>query len=216
MTIAVFDLDDTLIDRAAAWRSWCDQFLARHGVRDRGATWLTSVDDSGRADRSEVLTAIRDRYGLGFCVDEELDRYRSEFPRLQRCRFGTFEALEQLRSAGWSVAIVTNGPHTQAAKIDAASLQDRVDAVVISGVEGCRKPSPRIYEIAAQRCGVTIDAVEWVVGDDPDTDMVGARNVNAHSVWIRNGRGWPRSDFRPTAEADSIAEAVRHILGRTV
>jgi HAD superfamily hydrolase (TIGR01549 family) len=214
MAVAVFDLDDTLVDRAGAWRAWCAQFLDRHGFdAPHDHEWLVSIDDRGRADRTQVLAAIRERCQLDYVVEEEFLRYRDEFPRLVCCQPGTVEALGRLRDQGWRVAVVTNGPSTQTMKLEAAQLEDHVDAVVISGVEECSKPARRIFEVAAERCAATVDAIQWVVGDDPATDMLGAKTIGARSIWIRDGRVWPRHDFTPTRQVDSVSEAVRIILG---
>jgi HAD superfamily hydrolase (TIGR01549 family) len=105
------------------------------------------------------------------------------------------------------VGIITNGPaEVQRAKIDLLGIDELVDFVIISEEFGEAKPSRAIFAEALQRAGV--DATEAVfVGDSPEFDMTGARNMCMRSIWInRHGVEWDQSGARPDREVRHIAE----------
>jgi epoxide hydrolase-like predicted phosphatase len=70
------------------------------------------------------------------------------------------EAVRRARQAGVRTALVSNSwgvhryPHDQFAEL--------FDGVVISGEEGMRKPSRRMYELGAERAGVETSACVYV------------------------------------------------------
>lgn len=67
------------------------------------------------------------------------------------------------------------------------------------------KPDPKIFEITAQRAGCEL-AQLLHVGDSLKTDVAGARNVGAPSVWL-NREGVPNdTDIQPDYEVTSLAE----------
>lgn len=117
------------------------------------------------------------------------------------------ERLRVLRAIGWKLAVVTNGAaDVQTQKIDRLGVLPLLDACCISGELGVRKPDPRVFEIAAARCGESLDDA-WMIGDG-EADIVGAHGAGARSVWLHRGRTWPRSDLRPDHIADGLREAL--------
>jgi FMN phosphatase YigB (HAD superfamily) len=86
------------------------------------------------------------------------------------------QALARLRDQGWRLAIVTNGsPDNQLGKIHRTGLADCVDAWVVSGELGVRKPARKIFDAAARRCGASLADGGWAIGDSPALDVVGGR-----------------------------------------
>jgi len=68
--------------------------------------------------------------------------------------------------------ITNNGPEVRRWLQDQFDLADLVDVVVISGEEGIAKPDARVYRIAAQRLGVSVN--ECVFVDDRPDNVDGA------------------------------------------
>jgi putative hydrolase of the HAD superfamily len=201
------DLDNTLVDRGAAFRRWATAFAAAHGQDDAFVAWLEEIDGSGFGPRPEFFVLIHERLALGGSVDDVVTGYNDEFLPQFRSADHVRAARAGARGAGWRIAIVTNGPPTQLDKIRHAGLDDLVDAWCISDVEGARKPDARLLEVAAERTGGRL-AEAWMIGDSPDADIGAAAAAGVRSVWLRHGRTWPRDDLVPTAEADTFAEAV--------
>ena len=213
MPLLLCDLDNTLVDRSAAFRRWAVEFAARQRQDDGFVDWLSEIDDDGFGARPEFFVSIHERLGLVETLDELIaDYYRTFLPQF-RCSDDVREALGAVRAQGWFIAIVTNGPPTQNDKIRHAGLEPFVDVWCVSEVEGHRKPDVRLLESAAQRCDVPLDGA-WMIGDNPDTDIGAAHAAGIRSVWLRHGRTWPREDFAPTHKADSFPEAVDWVLER--
>ncbi|MFJ2034304.1 HAD family hydrolase [Streptosporangium sp. NPDC087985] len=112
-------------------------------------------------------------------------------PYLVHCRPEVMDELSRLRASGWRVAIVTNGTaDNQLGKIQRTGLAEAVDAYALSGIEGIRKPDVGLFEVAAQRCGMTLEGGGWMVGDHPLADIGGGQAAGLRTVWIDRGT-WP-------------------------
>lgn len=212
MSLVLFDLDNTLIDRAAPFRAWALRFVETRGLAAAEVRWLEAADEDGMTARAAFFEQVRSRYGIEESVGDLVDAYRDDFRRfVQRPAAETFAALEDLRRRGWRIGIVSNGSRSQEAKIAAAGLADAVDGWAISEVVGARKPEPAIFEAAAVACGCALDGA-WVVGDNAAADIAGAKTCSLRSVWISRGRRWQLRVYEPDAVAPTVADAVALII----
>jgi putative hydrolase of the HAD superfamily len=207
------DLDNTIVDRAAAFRRWATERAAAHFQDDTFIEWLIELDDNGYGPRPEFYTAFGERLCLAGSIDDIADDYYRTFLPQFRTDDEVRAALDVARARGWRIAIVTNGPSTQEDKIRQAGLDRLVDTWCVSEIEGHSKPDARLLEIAAERCRSPLSEA-WMIGDDPDTDIGAAHDAGIRSVWLRLGRSWPRRDFFPTHEADSFPDAVDFVLSQ--
>jgi FMN phosphatase YigB (HAD superfamily) len=212
MPLLLCDLDDTLLDRRAIFAEWAEDYAAARGLDEMFVEWVIEQDGDGYPPREDLWAAVKERLALAESVDQLVLGFRQSFAGLMRCTDSVLDALARVREAGWAIAIVTNGDAFQQQKIDHSRLGALVDAVCISGLEGSRKPDPRIFELAASRCGATLQDA-WMIGDNFETDIAGAFACSINSIWLANGRTWPESlDFHPTRTVDSFAEAVDFLL----
>lgn len=200
------DLDGTLVDRDAAFRSWCDDLATRHGARPEFLEWVVAEDRGGAWERRELFASIRQRLRLDPPIEQLTEEFMAEFTSRFRCDAGVEDTLAKVKAAGHAVAIVTNGGPTQMDKIKAAGLDAIADAICISSVENCWKPDPRLLEIAAARAGADLVGA-WMIGD-AIADIGAAVAARVDSVWLRPGRSWDHGAFAPTVEADDFREAV--------
>jgi putative hydrolase of the HAD superfamily len=213
MSLLLFDLDNTLLPRDAAFRAWARDFLAEHRLPAGDIDWFTTIDGSGYVPRSTVLGAAKRRYGLDHSVDLLLAHYRRGINAHIHCPTPHIDALHAARASGWTLGIVSNGgTRAQLEKIRRTGLGPLVDGWVISEEAGCVKPDPLIFEIAAQRCGLRAssgwEADTWVIGDHAPADIAGADVAGLRSVWLHHGRPWAESGYRPTLSAAGLPEAV--------
>ncbi|OLB81290.1 MAG: hypothetical protein AUI14_03860 [Actinobacteria bacterium 13_2_20CM_2_71_6] len=215
MALLLCDLDDTLIDRAGAFRRWAVDFAAGHGIGDDGLAWMLDVDNDGHVHRPDYLAALRERFRLTATVQQLETDYHRVYPAYVRPPDdGTLRALRDLRAAGWRIGVVTNGAPSQEDKMARAGLPGCLDGWAVSELVGFRKPNPGIFQAAAERCGATLDDA-WMVGDTGPADIAGAAALGLRSVWLRRGREWAHRGYRPTHEADSFAEAAAFAAGGT-
>lgn len=202
----MFDLDNTLGDRAAAVESWLDEFAATHGLADATRDWIASLDADGYAPRREVFDQVRARLGLDAPADELVAAYRSRIVELTTATAGAHDCLVALRSAGHRLAIVTNGSSGQQhAKIEHLGFVPLVDAVVVSGDLSIKKPDHRIFHIAAEQAGASLDGA-WMIGDSAVHDIAPAVELGLRTIWIRRGRVWDLDGVEPTHVVENPAQ----------
>jgi len=210
----LFDLDNTLVDRDAAFRLWAGEFAAGRGLPADAVDRLVALDGDGFTPREEVFARARESFSLADPVEDLIEDYHHRYPRHITLPERSRSGLRALRSAGWKVGIVTNGVRVQQRKLEAARLLDEVDGVCISDLVGSWKPDPGIFEEAARRCGTGLAG--WMVGDSGPADIRGGQAVGLRTIWMTRGRTWDLGDPWPDSCVDTVAEAVEVILsGRT-
>jgi FMN phosphatase YigB (HAD superfamily) len=208
--LALFDLDNTLIDRAASFARWAADFAAARGLPGADVSWLVGADGDGNVARPEFFGRVRERFRLADPVERLVAEYGATYPTTYaQARPEVLAGLSALREARWRVGIVTNGGRrTQRAKIDRTGLAAHVDAVCVSEEVGVRKPDPVIFAIAAHRCGTTLSGGGWMVGDCPTRDIAGGAAVGLSTIWIRRDREWPADSPPPDRTFDDVLDAI--------
>jgi len=105
------------------------------------------------------------------------------------------------------VGVVTNGADpVQRRKLAATDLRSSVDAVVVSGAAGVRKPDPRLFEIAERRLS---GETHVYVCDDPVTDVAGATRAGWPSILV--GDAPAENGAAPSQTVESIAAVADHL-----
>ncbi|WP_330355504.1 HAD family hydrolase [Streptomyces chartreusis] len=205
--LALFDLDNTLIDRSAGLEHW-----ARGFVRSR---LLPLEAEAVVCDRLRERAHPEDFVGLGATLglsDDPGDlwhEYVDGVARSVRCFPGVREGLESLRGSGWTIGVATNGAgDIQRAKLAATGLAPLFDGICVSGAVGARKPERHFFEAAAAECGASLSTGGWMVGDNPETDMVGARAAGLRTLWVMGDREWVGGPRKPDVMVPGIAEAI--------
>lgn len=137
-----------------------------------------------------------------------LSDFQMHYPHFARLSIGALEMLVALRARGFKTAIISNG-HTkvQSAKIEITKLKNAVDLVVISEDVDLRKPDPRIFQLAAERLGVT-PARCIFVGDNPEVDVLGAEASGMTGVFYGAGATWPDTLPFPKYGIDTLCEVL--------
>ena len=208
----MLSLDDTLLDRAGAFRDWGLEFLDRLGAPRYDLDWLLSVDADGMTSQWDVAEAIRDRYGLRIAAIDLVEEIR--YGIIERLRLDPLVscALRIVGNAGWAPVVVTNGDAAQqATKLRRTGLDRHLADWIISEEVGVRKPNPRIFAIAAERARMRL-ASAWLIGDSPEADIRGATEAGVRSVWLHRGRPWQESRFAPTQVADCAIAAMSVVM----
>jgi FMN phosphatase YigB (HAD superfamily) len=211
MPVALFDLDNTLVDRAAAFSRWVTGFCVAWGLPGDARAHLVAADGDGMVPREEFFAGVRDRFGLDVAVDDLEEAYHRDYPAEFTFPDASRAALRRLRTGGWKVGVVTNGPRFQERKLEVTRLDDEVDAVCVSALVDSWKPDRGIFEEAARRCGAALDG--WMVGDSPSADIRGGQGVGLRTIWIHRDRAWELGAPAPDAQVGDVAAAVRVILG---
>jgi len=210
--LVLFDLDNTLADRTAAFGRWAQAFAAEHGLDPQAVDWLNDRDMDGFRPREEFLADARSHFRLNRTVDDLVAHYDEVYPRSYLREDASIAALRRLRIAGLKVGVVTNGRPSQILKLARTGIGGEVDGFCVSSLVGSRKPEPAIFAEAARRCASELQG--WMVGDDAEADIGGGHRVGLRTVWIHRNRTWNRSDLQPELSAATVAEATQLILER--
>ena len=214
--LLLLDLDNTLVDRAAAYRSWAQTFVHELEGSSDDVEWLVAQDGDGLTPRESVARAIAARFNLHSSPEAAV---------VQTLRQGLVEhmtldpdvagRLLDARTTGWTAVVVTNGTvMQQERKIRALGLEPLLAGWVISEGAGMKKPDPRIFQLAADAVGLPLEG-GWMIGDHPAADIGGAHAVGLSTCWLRRGRVWMEAAHRPTLERDSCAGAIASVMDQT-
>ncbi len=138
-----------------------------------------AADLASRAGASEALSGVP-RFNIAALV-----RHYCTVPGMIARLEGAYETLAALKSAGYTLAVVTNGYlKYQAPVLEALGLADFFSAIISPEQAGAAKPKPGIFHMAW---------AEWRegqnppvhVGDDIIHDAWGAKTAGGYSIWLR-------------------------------
>ena len=214
---ALFDLDDTLVNTAAAVRAWAVDFVREHRLGDDTVDDVVERRFHAAANWPDFTEQVRDWYGITVDPERLYAQMLVDYPAKFALDPLVAEGLKQLREDGWRLGIVTNGlTEVQHAKIDQVSLRTYVDLVITSEAAGYDKPDVRIFELAASGLGVTLGPDGWMVGDMYEKDIRGGHAAGLRTVWIPGAAADappPADGPRPDHVAGSILEAIGLVAG---
>ncbi|WP_213451396.1 HAD family hydrolase [Rhizomonospora bruguierae] len=210
--LALFDLDNTLVDRSAALRRWARMLAGHRGLPANAVAAIVDADGEGEVPRPDFLAAVRALPGVRMSMAELQEWYVATYASCYVPDNNSTRALSVLSSAGWKIGVVTNGSQGRTVeKLARAGLAPLVDALCVAEEVGIRKPDPGIFVEVARRCGVALEG--WMIGDSPVEDICGATRAGLRTAWVRRGRRWDERLRRPDIEVDGVLEAARAILG---
>ncbi len=222
--LALFGLDDVLVDRRRAIRLWAEEFGAAHGLDDAGIAWLIHAEGRRQGSMERFFGEIRGQLGLPVPAMELWRRYRGRMLELATCPAPAAAALAALRRAGWRTGIVTNGPtEDQLGKIRITGLDELTDGWCISEEAGVRMPDPGIFRLAAARCGMLALDEGWMIGASLPLDIAGGQKAGLRTIWITDPQMAELAQreglaiftgHAPDFAAGSVAEAASILLGQ--
>lgn len=214
VTAVLFDLDHTLYDRDRTFVAWAQWFVRnrlslREGTEVGAAVdLLVALDANGYGPKEAMFRQIKERHP---CLVEEVETLVAAFYGQHLAHVnvdeGASRLLGALGRAGVPWGIVTNGSRNQLLKVRQLGLDTLASCVIVSGLLGVRKPEPEIFRAAAAHLGVVPQNILFV-GDNPETDIVGAARVGMQTAWLRRAWEWPGqlAAVAPHHTIDSLTE----------
>jgi putative hydrolase of the HAD superfamily len=167
--------------------------LLRDAFRhDREARALLIGFEEGRIEDDVFAAGLAAKLGL---APERAEGLIDRMMRGATVEAAMVEAVRAARAAGVRTGLLSNS--WGATRYPQDLLAELFDGVVISGLEGMRKPAPPIYALAAQRIGMPPEACVFV--DDLPFNLEPARELGMTVV-------------HHTDAATTIAE-LRRLLG---
>jgi HAD superfamily hydrolase (TIGR01509 family) len=215
-TLARFEWDDDLL--AAGHRAGLAA-LGREGEAAAFTERFLAELLPGLTPDDDYAALLAAALGADAAEVERFQRAEHEEWRPATALVGEAHALlESLRGRGFRLAVVANHWPEPAwavrGEIERLGVAERVDAIVLAGDVGVRKPHPEIFEQALRGLGVDpFDAV--FVGDRLDEDVQGAGNlgmITVQALWFRvdERTDEPEPDFLAFTPLD-VLNAVRRL-----
>lgn len=192
----LFDFDETLQDRTAAFEKYMDMFLDEFcpdlsdDEREKRKNDMRTTGNGGYVNREEWYQGLIDMWHWKNAPSKQELAHHYDY------RFGdcnvifehTVLLLKELKRKGYIVGIITNGPsYLQNHKLDESGLRKYCDITVVSGDVGVHKPDPALFEYTAKKLNLPTCECTYV-GDHPINDIKGALDAGMHA--IRMNWGW--------------------------
>jgi len=201
----LFDIDNTLVDRDAAFLRYVQDFMERNKsafgdenlarVRDN----IHALDSHGRKDRSLFCQEILHHYPrLPYSADTLWDDHMTlpDFVQEDKCLADMLERL----SSQYQLMIISNGSASmQGSKLQNAGLNHRFEHIFISAEVGYEKPDLRLFSHALGFCKNTEIVM---IGDDYINDMQPAMALQLKTIFVNPGK--MQVAVRPDQEITSI------------
>jgi putative hydrolase of the HAD superfamily len=189
----LFDFDDTLQHRPAAFWAFAKDFVERHfpewpaDKQEAMAKEMARLNGSGYVDYRAFLDEVKAAFDWQDAPDNDtlLAEVQRHFPLFTTLLPGVAEGLAALREQGYLLGIITNGRRLmQNRKLDVSGLRPLLDIAVVSGDEGVHKPDPELFRRTAARLGLPPEACVYV-GDHPVNDMEGAKAAGMTGIFMQ-------------------------------
>ncbi|MBQ3069505.1 MAG: riboflavin biosynthesis protein RibF [Clostridia bacterium] len=188
----LFDFDDTLQNRPAAFHRYAVYFLSTYAPHLTGEAFddalrvIKALNNSGYVDYIRFFTEMPKAVGVTAPPPAEVlfKEYQRIFPTYVQLFDGARDTLEALRAKGYLLGIVTNGPLVQQhRKLDVSGLRPLLDTVAVSTEEAVAKPDTELFLRAAARLGLAPSQCVFV-GDHPQNDIDGALTAGMQAIFL--------------------------------
>jgi putative hydrolase of the HAD superfamily len=211
----LFDLDDTLYSRRAAFASWLDAYLTKTlRLTDPAEvaqvqSLIHALDKNGYGSKQAIFERLHTLYPtLPGEPSRSLETFFTEFLTHIRPEAETEMLLDTLADAQIPFGVITNGSARQWRKIEALGLDKRTTCLFVSETFGVKKPDPAIFHAAAACLGLAPAGILFV-GDNPIADIVGAHAAGMPAAWLHRDQSWPSEiEEKPEFVINSLGELV--------
>ena len=215
----LFDLDNTLYDREAAFGRWADAYL-RDTLRltdpaetARVHALLCAMDANGYGSKAAIFERLHALYPtLPGVPARSVEVFFDEFLAHITPEAETEALLDALADAGLPFGVITNGSARQWRKIENLGLARRTSCLFVSETFGGKKPDRAIFEAATAHLGVRPGDILFV-GDNPAVDVLGAQAAGMKAAWLHRGQPWSGGlEGKPDFVIEALADVV-NLLG---
>ncbi len=213
----LFDLDNTLIDRQAAFRSYAADFCHRRlqlplVEQEQAMQQLLAADDWGYRPRDEFCEWVSGRFPSAQITPSEVwEDCCQHLPMFVEPDSQVQGMLARLADRFRLLAVTNGSGRNQYEKLRRAQLSDYLQEMIVSGEVGYEKPHPAIFEHALAVAGCSADEA-LVVGDDPWADIDGAKQAGMKACWVSLGRQYPVGPAQPDEVLASVLDLERWLV----
>ena len=190
MRAALFDLDETILDRTGSLRDfviWRATGMLRSEIEnvDLFVERFIELDQRGMVWKDELYDSLINEFEIeNWSVSDLLNSYLLSFCAFCKPRSGAVEAINEFRSSGFKIVLVTNGKSPfQERNFRALDCSELFDGVVVSEAVGIRKPEKAIFELACRMVDAEI-GFSIFIGDNPVADIEGAKIAGMSAIYV--------------------------------
>lgn len=202
MQAVLFDMDGVLVDSEDYWVELETEEILPAAVPDQhvAETEITGIN------YREIYDYLDEHYDVAIEREEFVAYYEDAAEDIYGDRVALLSGFEplvdDLRTAGCAVGVVSSSPREWIGIVcDRFGIEESFDEIVSAEqIDGASKPSPGVYEHAADRIGV--DPAECVAVEDSENGVEAANRAGMTSVGYRTAIN-REMDF---STADVIAE----------
>ena len=215
----LFDFDETLQDRTAAFEKYMDTFMAEYlpelscEEKIKRKKDIVDTGNGGYVNREEWYQNLINIWNWEKAPSskELANHYDTQFGYHNVVFEGAVPLLKELKRRGIKTGVITNGPSVlQHKKMEQSGLVPYCDIVVVSGDLPFAKPQPEIFVYTAEKLGVAVSQCVYV-GDHPVNDIEGALSSGMKA--IRMNWGWFKNQTlrEDVPVIDNIYDVLKHI-----
>ena len=198
-TLAVFDLDGTLIDSRRDLSDSANALLAHYGAAPLGEDAIAGMVGCGAGVLVKRVIAAA---GVNASVDDALDRFLALYDERLTSHTRPYEGvprmLEEISAADVALALLTNKPRDQTLKIlEAFDLARHFQWIVGGDGPWPRKPAPDAVRFLMEQAAS--DSPGTILIGDSRVDLQTSRNAGVRLCLARYGFGYadlPAGDLR--------------------
>jgi 2-phosphoglycolate phosphatase len=208
--LLLFDLDGTLIDSVPDLTSSIDFMMQKLGKKGYGEEIVREWVGEGakklvqralqKEDVDRELEIFLDHYSKNLCIHTKL--------------FTDVETtLKELKSRGFTLAIVTNKPHIFVKEIlERLEIFYLFDEFLGAGIVKEKKPSPKPLLHICEKLGFSPD--EAVMVGDSKSDILSAKRANILSIAVTYGynHGVSVKEYEPDIIIDNFSQILPYLI----
>lgn len=215
----LFDFDETLQDRTAAFDKYADAFIDEFlpqiskEEKQKRINDMVKTGNGGYVVRTKWYQQLIDMWHWENAPSAKTlaEHYDTKFGTFNVIFNETVPLLKELRARGIKTGVITNGPSVlQHTKLDNSGLLPYCDIVVVSGDINVHKPDAQIFKYTADKLGLKAEECLYV-GDHPVNDIEGALGAGMKAV--RMNWGWFKDkDLRSDVPVvDNIYDVIKYV-----
>jgi putative hydrolase of the HAD superfamily len=216
----LFDLDGTLLNRDESVKLFINRqydrlsSLLNYIAKDKYVTRFIELDSRGYVWKDRVYQQLVDEFKITEITWEELlQDYISEFKNNCVPFPNLIKMLKELKNSDLLLGMITNGKgQFQMDNIKALGIEEYFEVILVSEWEGMKKPDPQLFIKALEQLHV-LPHESVFMGDHPENDVKGAKNIGMKGIWKRDFQ-WSNVDADYIV--DNLAEVPRVIANLSI
>lgn len=124
--------------------------------------------------------------------------------------YGDASKCLEILSSRYKIGIIANQSLGTKERLEQHGVLQYIDLVIASAEEGVEKPDKKIFEIALER-GNCKPNNAVMIGDRIDNDIIPAKLLGMHTIWIKQGFGQYWNITQEVEKADYVVHSLMDI-----